>query len=577
MPGKHAPRLIPQQRLLVLLLTIIMTTALAVPPAQFQLPTDADGNPILPDGGVYQGEYHNGRFEGQGQLHWQNGSHYQGEFKNGKMHGEGELTLANGSRYLGSFRQGMFNGHGKLFYTAGEVYEGEFVDGMMHGKGKFTGVNKQLYIGQFAKDHFHGEGTYTSFNGDVYKGQFRLSVASGPGTIHYKNGGVYQGEIKDWSMHGKGEYKASKDVSYQGSFVNGVFSGQGEIRNKDSHYVGEVEDWRMNGKGILTYKDKYEYIGEFKNNLRHGQGILTRKQPRGDKKKVEGWWQFGRYVGKKLPSEDETVSKKPAALDAEHIFYQQTDLLLAALQKLHANRPDVPDLYLLNFGSYGSQQVFSNEVKLSQSLFDRHYGTRDRSLTLVNNPSSVDTIPLASVTNLKRSLQHIGGLMDREEDILFLFLTSHGSSKHELSVSLRGVPLNDLPAKTLATLLKESGIKWKVIVVSACYSGGFIDYLKDDHTLILTSAKSDHLSFGCSDDANLTYFGRAFFKQALLQKNSFKGAFEEARNLIEKWENQQDYDHSQPQIWSTPLIEAKLAQWRRSLPKKTARRRLHGR
>jgi len=43
----------------------------------------------------------------------------------------------------------------------------------------------------------------------------------------------------------------------------------------------------------------------------------------------------------------------------------------------------------------------------------------------------------------------------------------------------------------LATALRESGIKWRVIVVSACHAGAFIHALQDDNTIILTAAAPD--------------------------------------------------------------------------------------
>jgi Peptidase C13 family len=44
-------------------------------------------------------------------------------------------------------------------------------------------------------------------------------------------------------------------------------------------------------------------------------------------------------------------------------------------------------------------------------------------------------------------------------------------------------------------LLKKSGIRWKVVVISACYGGGFIDPVKDDTTLVITATRHDRRSF----------------------------------------------------------------------------------
>ena len=57
-----------------------------------------------------------------------------------------------------------------------------------------------------------------------------------------------------------------------------------------------------------------------------------------------------------------------------------------------------------------------------------------------------------------------------------------------LEVSLPPLELAPLTAPALRSLLDDAGIKWRIIVVSACYSGGFVDALQDDNTLIVTAA-----------------------------------------------------------------------------------------
>ena len=58
---------------------------------------------------------------------------YQGDFKNGKMH-EGKLIYQNGNIYEGNFLNGKMNGQGKMIYVDGREYTGEFKDNKMHGK-----------------------------------------------------------------------------------------------------------------------------------------------------------------------------------------------------------------------------------------------------------------------------------------------------------------------------------------------------------------------------------------------------------------------------------------------------------
>jgi hypothetical protein len=199
-------------------------------------------------------------------------------------------------------------------------------------------------------------------------------------------------------------------------------------------------------------------------------------------------------------------------------------------------------------------------------LFAERFGAAQRSLTLVNSRSTVKELPLASATNLDQGLRAIGRKMNPQQDILFLYLTSHGSRDATLATELPGLSFNTFNASRLAQILKDSGIRWKVIVVSACYSGSFLDSLKDDHTLVMTAARADRTSFGCSDDAEFTWFGRAYLEQALNQTTSFTDAFSRARTLVEQWETRDGEVHSEPQIAEGALIGARLEQWRATLP-----------
>ncbi len=556
------------------------------------LPVNKNKQVLLPDSALYDGNYLNGAFHGKGKLVWRNGNTYSGGFYKGLMQGQGKLKFGLGDVYIGSFKDGEWNGYGQLKYRAGDSYKGNFLNGEWSGQGVYMAVGGDKYRGEFKSNRFHGKGRYEYVNGDMFEGEFKNSKAEGKVEITYNDQGTYKGDAKNWKMHGKGVYTAKNGAVYSGQFVNGKQSGIGKVNFASGDlYTGEIKNWRGNGqgkytskngrkykggfvdglydgKGTLKYKNGNVYSGDFKKGRRHGKGVFTRANPKGRKKQEKGWWKYDEYVGLTKPKKNAASKpKKKKRLNAEKIYYSQSVLLNKSLASLKPSIPNTPDLYMISFASYGYQNVFMKEAQFSNKLFDKQFGTKGRSLKLINNPKLVDTTPLASVTNLERSIEYIANIMDKSEDILFLFLTSHGSKKHELSVSLRGVPLNDLPAKKLAGILKNSGIKWKVIVVSSCYSGGFIKDLKDQNTLIMTAAKADHVSFGCSDDAEFTYFGRALFKKAIPNAKTFIEAFTQAKKFITQWENKEEYDHSQPQLWTTDKIEARLAIWRKSLNK----------
>ncbi|VAW94103.1 MORN repeat family protein [hydrothermal vent metagenome] len=554
------------------------------------LPVNKNKHVLLPDSALYEGNYLNAAFHGKGKLVWRNGNTYSGGFYKGLMHGQGTMKFGMGDVYIGNFKDGEWNGYGELKYLAGDSYKGYFLNNEWSGQGVYISTSGDIYRGEFKRNMFHGKGRYKDINGDVYEGEFKNNKAEGKIALTFNDQGSYKGDVENWKMHGKGVYTSNNGTVYSGQFVNDTQSGFGEVKFSSGNlYTGEIKNWRgdgqgkyiskngsyyegsfvngfYDGKGILKYKNGDVYNGDFKKGQREGKGTFVRAKPNGRKKQEKGWWKHGEYVGLTKPKK-KVASKqnKKKRLNAEKIYYSQPALLNKSLASLKPSIPNITDLYMISFASYGYQNVFMKEAQFSNTLFDKQFGTKGRSLKLINNPKLVDTIPLASVTNLERSIEYIGNIMDKNEDILFLFLTSHGSKEHELSVSLRGVPLNDLPAKKLAGILKNSRIKWKVIVVSSCYSGGFIKDLKDPYTLIMTAAKDDHVSFGCSDNAEFTYFGRALFKKAMPNAKTFIEAFTQAKKFITQWENTEQYDHSQPQLWTTDKIEAKLASWRKIL------------
>lgn len=276
----------------------------------------------------------------------------------------------------------------------------------------------------------------------------------------------------------------------------------------------------------------------------------------------------GLFMEQGFFSEDYSEYKENTPnIDEEAVYYNQPQLVENMLHNLAPQRTGVTDMYYLGFAGYGYQKVFSNEVKFAQDLFNQKFDTKNRSATLITHESTLNTTPLANTHNLASTLKGIAKKMDVNEDILFLFLSSHGSKSFNLSVSLYPFDMKNLAATDVKKMLDEAGIKNRVIVISACYSGGFIDALKDENTLILTAARKDRASFGCSDDAEFTYFGNAYFVQALQKEKSFIKAFEQAKNLIasrEKVEQKNDKP-SLPQMFEGDAIKPKLEAWLQTL------------
>jgi len=258
-----------------------------------------------------------------------------------------------------------------------------------------------------------------------------------------------------------------------------------------------------------------------------------------------------------------------APLVAEDIFGRQPALLEQALDAITPGVHGSPHLYFLAFAPDGSQAVFTREALYAQQLFEQRFDAAGRTLVLANSRDHLNDLPLASASNLAVALNALGARMG-PDDILFLFLTSHGGRDATLSVQLGDLGFEEFSADGLAQMLRDAGVRWKVIVISSCYSGSFIPALRDADTMIITAARADRTSFGCSDTADFTYFGRAYFEQALNQTRSFKEAYVTARTLIERWENEDQSQHSEPQLFSDAAIEATLAEWQSGIGRPTA-------
>ena len=244
---------------------------------------------------------------------------------------------------------------------------------------------------------------------------------------------------------------------------------------------------------------------------------------------------------------------------SENALYAQPELLRTALQQLKPERPGVADVYFVGFAPYAAQDVFMKETLSIQKLLEERFDAGGRSLSLISHPSRIDKFPIATLTSLRQALQAVGERINAEEDVVLLHLTSHGSETHELSVEFYPLALQPIRPADLRSALDAAGIKWRIVVISACYSGGFIDALKDAHTMVVTASDAMHTSFGCGNTFDFTYFSQAFFDEALRKTWSFEQAFTIASRSIARREQREGLELSNPQMALGKAMAAKLS------------------
>jgi len=245
--------------------------------------------------------------------------------------------------------------------------------------------------------------------------------------------------------------------------------------------------------------------------------------------------------------------------EMESLLLRQPLRISAAVSRIARPESDAPAMFFLGFAGFGEEKVFAEEIRFAADVIAARYGTAGRSLLLVNDRRDAGALPLATVSSLRYALRALARRMDVEQDVLFLAISSHGG-EHHVVVSHEPLALGDLTDEALAAALDDSGIKWRVIVISACFSGSFIEALSDPHSIVITAAAADRSSFGCADDRDLTWFGEAFYRDALPAASSLRDAFERAVSLIAAREHIEDVEPSLPQAHFGAAIESRLAE-----------------
>lgn len=204
------------------------------------------------------------------------------------------------------------------------------------------------------------------------------------------------------------------------------------------------------------------------------------------------------------------------------------------------------------FGLFGDQSVFESEASGAARIVAARTGGAPV-IVHANSRTRSD----ATVEALASALDAAAKEIDAERDVLVVILTSHGS-QGGLAVRAPGEPDDILWPQILSAFLDHAGVRHRVVIVSACYSGVFIPLLANPDTLVITAADAFHPSFGCQDGALWTYFGDALFNTAMRRTASLREAFEFARSLVRERELRNGFDPSNPQIAGGENIDIRL-------------------
>jgi len=152
-------------------------------------------------GMVYEGDWVDDQFHGQGKYLWTDGSVYEGTFAWGTIHGKGTFTPTPGYSYTGFFHQGLKHGRGTSNWDDGSSHNGMWAYGVMSGKGRKVWANGVTYYGKFKDGAVHGGGVMTWPSGMKYEGLWKNEKVYGNGTFIQADGTRIYGHWNPERLH----------------------------------------------------------------------------------------------------------------------------------------------------------------------------------------------------------------------------------------------------------------------------------------------------------------------------------------------------------------------------------------
>jgi hypothetical protein len=227
-----------------------------------------------------------------------------------------------------------------------------------------------------------------------------------------------------------------------------------------------------------------------------------------------------------------------------------------ALAGLAPQRKGMVDAYVLSI-ALDSDPVFGREAREAAAVLQRRYGAAGRTIVLAGSDGSAPSaLPRGTPGTLAVALARIAELMDEAEDVIVLYTTSHGAPfglyYHDSDSGYGAIS----PSR-LGAMLDELAVFNRLLIVNACYSGGFVQRLQSPSAVIVTASSSDRTSFGCAAQNDWTYFGDALVNRALRKPQPLASAYAEARSLVSAWEAKGPVPPSEPQL----SVGANASRW----------------
>ena len=187
--------------------------------------------------------------------------------------------------------------------------------------------------------------------------------------------------------------------------------------------------------------------------------------------------------------------------------------------------------------------VFDNATKTLKTMFLRMVlqSGNIRDLSASQPEVRRGALP-ANAENLESALRD---LSVGKGDACLVHLSSHGTRQ---GFFLRGAP-GITPARLNSILDQGCGDQPTVVLISACYSGVFLDrVMLKPNRIILTAAAEDRTSFGCSSENQYTYWDGCLI-DSFTQSDNWAGLYGAIKKCVETKEAQKRFTPSLPRAY----------------------------
>jgi hypothetical protein len=188
---------------------------------------------------------------------------------------------------------------------------------------------------------------------------------------------------------------------------------------------------------------------------------------------------------------------------------------------------------------------FDNGRKVLSEIF-ADFGASEENQTHLTS-ASVETrsdVALATFANLERAFN--GLAINKKTDGCLVFMTSHGAKYQGFYMSRSGILS---PTKFNQMVKSACGEAPTVVLISACYSGQFINAdLAEKNRIILTAARNDRPSFGCSTETTYTFWDHCLIDN-LPVSDTWQELYANVKQCISEKESALGFQPSHPQAF----------------------------